>query len=434
MGKTGFKKAVDIFITILLVLICIGLIIVLKTHTIEGYEELNIILIIYTFLVTSFQLSRFFAAWLYPYMKKDYFVPTNGAENQYEPIVSFVIPCKNEEAAIEKTISNCFDLEYSPNKIDVIVINDGSTDKTGETLAALKNKFKKRITVINFEENKGKRKAMYAGFKKAKGEIIMQLDSDSYLEKTSLRKMVAPFQNKEIGATCAHAVPANSEKNWITKMQTVYYFLSFRIFKAAESTFAAVLCCSGCASAYRKTYILPHLDEWVNEKFLGLPVTWGDDRGLTNKLVKNKIKTIYLNDAIVYTFAPESLKKFLLQQIRWKKGWLVNSIFASRFMLQTSPFIALTYFFPLMLITILTPIIATKILIINPIFLGRSPFYYLVGVFLVACLTVIFYRHLDKQHKYWPYVFLWSSINVLILSFILFYASLTIQNRKWSTR
>jgi hypothetical protein len=124
---------------------------------------------------------------------------------------------------------------------------------------------------------------MAEGFRRARGEIIIQLDSDSYIVPGTFRKIIEPFRNSRVGAVCAHADPANPDENTLTRMQAAYYFFSFRLLKAAESTFLRVFCCSGCSSAYRRDIVLPILDQWLGEKFLGLPTTWGDDRALTNR-------------------------------------------------------------------------------------------------------------------------------------------------------
>jgi hyaluronan synthase len=167
---------------------------------------------------------------------------------------------------------------------------------------------------------------------------------------------------------------------------------------------------------------------------LGLPITWGDDRALTNWVLKLGYLTIYTDKAKAFTICPDNLKTLLKQQTRWKKGWFVNSIFAAKFILRKDPFVALTYFFPLILVTILTPIMALRALVYNPIVNGIMPFYYMFGMFMVACVITIYYRYVSRSNKYWPYIFAWSALNMIILSFILIYALATIQNRKWGTR
>lgn len=414
-------------------IITLSLIIIIKAKAGSIYET-SPVLLLYTIFVTSFELSRLLGAMLFKRTDEKIMNPEETKlEDEYEPTVSIVIPCKNEGQCIQNTVEKCFAADYPKEKLEVIVINDGSTDDTQEVLARIKPLYP-HLKVINWKKNKGKRHGMAAGFKRAKGEIILQLDSDSYLDPSTFRYVIRPFVHKEIGAVCAHADPSNADINALTKMQAAYYFMSFRIMKAAESVFLTVFCCSGCSSAYRREIVMPIMDTWLNEKFLGLPITWGDDRALTNWVLKLGYRTIYTDQAKAFTIVPTNLRQFLKQQTRWKKGWFVNSLFASKFIYKQHPFVAFTYFFPLILITIMTPFMAAKALVYNPIVHGIAPYYYIAGVFLVATVITLYYRWVARDNKYWPYLFLWSGINLIFLSCLLFYAMATIQDRKWGTR
>jgi hyaluronan synthase len=297
----------------------------------------------------------------------------------------------------------------------------------------LQSKFSELI-VVTWKKNKGKRHGMAEGIRLAKGEIVVQLDSDSYVDPKTFRNLIRPFQNPKIGAVSAHTDPENADTNIITKMQAAYYFMAFRILKAAESTFFHVFCCSGCASAYRKSVVLPILDKWLDERFLGAPVTWGDDRALTNWVFRQHYNTIYSESAQAYTIVPDTLLKFIRQQIRWKKGWFVNSLFASKFIIKKDAFVAFSYFFPLLFITLMTPFIAVRAFIYNPIVHGVSPIFYVLGMFLVAILITLVYRFFERENKYWPYVFVWAGLNMVVLSFVLFYAIFRLRDRSWGTR
>ncbi len=415
----------------------------MKSNTVELFSE-NTFLAVYSFFVTLFVVSRLVSATQYKRSYRSLFPtvaePTHkelykyeDVPTTYEPNITVVIPCKNEEAAIARTIQKTFEADYPAYKLEVIVINDGSTDGTLDEIIRMKEFFP-ALTVVDWKENKGKRHGMAEGFRRAHGEIVIQLDSDSYIEPGDIRALLAPFQNPEVAAVCAHADPYNADANLLTKMQSAYYFMSFRILKAAESTYHTVFCCSGCSSAYRRSAVMGIMDEWLNERFLGLPATWGDDRALTSWVLKQGYKAVYTDEAKAYTIVPEKFKQFIKQQIRWKKSFLVNSVFLSKFIFKRDAFVGLFYFVPLTVVTFLTPIMAFWSLWWSPIMHHSIPLHYLIGLGLICSLMAVYYQLLAPKNNHWPYLFLWYGLSAGLLSFLLFYALATIQNRAWGTR
>jgi hyaluronan synthase len=409
----------------------------LKSNTIELFSE-NAFLAVYSFFVTLFVVSRLVSATQYRRSYQSLFPadahPITHAHTQtYEPNITVVIPCKNEEGAIAHTIQKTFEADYPAYKLEVIVINDGSTDNTLDEIIRMKESFP-TLTVVDWKENKGKRQGMAEGFRRARGEIVIQLDSDSYIEPGDIRALIAPFQNPDVAAVCAHAEPSNADANLLTKMQAAYYFMSFRILKAAESTYHTVFCCSGCSSAYRRNAVMPIMEEWLNERFLGLPATWGDDRALTSWVLKQGYKAVYTDEAKAYTIVPEKFRQFTKQQIRWKKSFLVNSVFLSKFIFKRDAFVGFFYFVPLTVVTFLTPIMAFWSLWWSPIVHQSIPLHYLIGLGMICSLMAVYYQLLAPKNNHWPYLFLWYGLSAGMLSFLLFYALATIQNRAWGTR
>jgi hyaluronan synthase len=445
-SQFSFRKAFFQLLQVFAGFALLFVITLMKANGTSGYA-IEPILFVYTIFVTTFQLSRLVGAMLYEnsyrgsvLMKnkkldrpQEETAKGNREAKNYEPTVTFVVPCKNEENVIAETISNCFEVDYPKEKIEVIAINDGSTDRTGEIMRSLRGKFE-NITIIDWEKNLGKKHAMAEGIRLAKGEIVIQLDSDSYIEPATFRKIIEPFENPNVGAVSAHTDPKNADKNFVTKMQASYYFMSFRVLKAAESTFLTVFCCSGCASAYRKSVILPVVSEWLSETFFGLPVTWGDDRALTSRVIKQGYITIYSNKVRAETIVPETLRQLVKQQIRWKKSWLVNAIYNARFIWKTHPFVAFTYFFPLIGITYLSPIMAGRAIFYLPLAKGIFPFYHVAGVLLLAAIFLVYYRLVAPENKYWIYYFPWAIFNLFFLSFVSIYALIRINDRRWGTR
>src|SRR3989344_1175148 len=266
-----------------------------------GYSGLNFVYF-YTIFITTFMLSRIIGSFFY----KTYITKLSPSKRKalkyFYPTASFIIPCKNEDKVIYKTIVSCISSDYPRNKVEVVAINDGSTDDTlKEMLRAKKNNPDVKITVINFPVNQGKRKAMAEGFRNSAGEILIQVDSDSYPKINAIKEIINPFIDEKVGATVGHTDPSNSEINWLTKMQTAYYFMSFRTLKATESIFDMVFCCSGCFSAYRRSYVMPILDKWLDERFIGKEIIFGDDRALTNWIIRLGYKTVYVYEAKAYT-------------------------------------------------------------------------------------------------------------------------------------
>ncbi len=403
-------------------------IILVKSRTFDEISS-HPILLIYTFFVSSFALSRLASSLLYKRVLRTVVVE----KSDYEPKVSFCIPCKNEEDAIFDTIDRCFAVLYPSEKVEVIVINDGSTDRTGAEIERAKQKHP-NLRVLGWEKNRGKKHAIAAAVAIAKGEIFIQLDSDSYVTAETFRSLISPFGNPQIGAVCAHADPQNADTNVLTKMQAAYYFMSFRILKAGESTFLSVMCCSGACSAYRTSILREVLPTWMHERFMGAPTTWGEDRALTSQVLKRGYQTIYSDEVQAYTICPETFKQFFKQQLRWKKSWIVNSIIVSRFIHRTNPFVAYAYFYPLVITSFLTPIITVISIFYAPLLHGFLPLYYILGIFLMTSLFAVYYRYVRWENKYWPYLFLWIVFNIFCVNFIMFAAAARLRDRGWGTR
>lgn len=213
--------------------ILVFFIILLKSKTTDDFR-VEPYLFSYAIFVTTFIISRIVAALLYESsmssLKNDIHPDFRKYSEHYEPTVTFVIPCLNEERDIADSVSNCYQIDYPKEKIEVIVINDGSTDNTLSILRQLQETYP-NLKVIDWP-NQGKRWAMAAGFKVSTSEIIIQLDSDSEIDPKTFQEWIEPFKNPAVAAVCAHGVPKNADKNVITRMQSAYYFMSFRILKS----------------------------------------------------------------------------------------------------------------------------------------------------------------------------------------------------------
>jgi len=142
----------------------------------------------------------------------------------------------------------------------------------------------------------------------------------------------------------------------VTKMQAVRYSIAFRVMKAAEGYFDAATCLSGPLSCYRKDLVLKYMDAWLNQRFLGQKATFGDDRSMTNFILRRN-RTTYQDSAVCMTIVPRSYSVFLRQQMRWNRSWLRESLIASRFMWKKEPFMSLGFYMGV-LVPIAAPVVA----------------------------------------------------------------------------
>ncbi len=398
---------------------CFANVLYLKAYNVE-YFWYQPVLNLYSLIISFYILSRFLlAAWYRP-----------PADVGYLPSVAVIVACKNEENSIAETIECIYKSDYPRHLMQVIAVNDGSTDGTLREMHATRARHPD-LVVINFEKNRGKRHGMAAGALATKADILVYVDSDSFVESNTVRKMVQGFADPEVGAVCGHANVQNADTNALTKMQQVRYYVAFRILKAAESLFSSVSCCSGCLAAYRRAYVMPILDTWLHQRFMGREATFGDDRSLTNFMLR-RWRVIYDAEAVCTTIVPDNYRVFFRQQVRWKKSWIRESFIAGRFMWRRHPMAAFSFYLALMF-PLLAPVIVSNALIVTTVSSGMFSYLYLYGAALMATLYGLVYlaRYRDGM---WIYAIAFSFFYMAFLVWQTYYALLTINKNHWGTR
>jgi hyaluronan synthase len=377
---------------------------------------------LYSLAVGSFLLSRFVFAALYQ--------PPKPMPEAALPRVSMVIPAFNEEEHIERTLVQAMEVAYPEDKIQVITVNDGSTDRTLEVMHRVRDRYPELI-VVDFDANQGKRMALAAGVNLANGEIVVFVDSDSFLEPQAIRRLVEGFGDPEVAAVCGTCEVENKWSNLLCKMQAVRYFVSFRIMKAAESLFSTVTCLSGPLSAYRHDVLMQHLQYWLHQSYCGVTATFGDDRSLTTSLLRRH-KIIFDSRAVTTTIVPENYCQFMRQQLRWKRSWFRESIRAAGFMWRKPPLAAISFYLGILL-PILGPAIVTRAILYVPLFHNGSPLMYLSGVFLMSMMMSLTYLFF-KRSNLWIYGVIFCFFYMFVIIWQLPWAMATYMASSWSTR
>lgn len=395
------------------------------------YFKFNQYLYAYSIIAAAFLLTRYLFGALYRPVPID---------ETFTPGVSIVIPCFNEAQWINKTILGCLNQDYPPDKLEVIIVDDCSTDGSAERVAALVEKLKleearygieSRLRFIRMKQNLGKREAMAKGTLLACHELVAFVDSDSFLDPLAIRSLVQPFRDAKMAGVSGRTDVANTYTNGLTKMQAVRYFIAFRVLKAAESYFDAVTCLSGPLSCYRKDLVLRYLEPWLNQQFLGERATFGDDRSLTNFMLKEH-RTAYQDTAVCSTIAPNRYSVFLSQQMRWKRSWLRESLIASRFMWKKEPFMALSFY-----MGVLVPLLAPLVVIYNLVYIPAAhrvfPLTFLIGITLMALLMSMAQLLLRKSST-WVYGLWFVMYYEAVLLWQMPVAWFTFWKSTWGTR
>ena len=385
----------------------------------------------YSILTAVYLLSRYLFGAFYKSVPID--------EN-YTPGVSVIIPCFNEEEWIQKTIIGCLNQDYPIDKLEVIVVddcsNDNSVQKINEIIERLKVEcsdydVESRIKFIPQPDNRGKREALVAGVNVAKHELVTFVDSDSFLEPRAIKNLVQPFRDPKVGGVTGRTDVENAWTNYITKMQAVRYYVAFRMIKAAESIFDCVTCLSGPISCYRKDLVDKYKYDWLSQTFLGQPATFGDDRSMTNFILKHH-RTVYQDSAICTTIVPSDFKVFLKQQMRWKRSWLRESIRAGGFMWKKEPFHAISFYAGI-IVPVLAPLIVIYNMIYVPIVYKTFPIVFISGILLMSFLMSFVYL-LFRKSKIWIYGLWFCLFYECILIWQMPIACLTFWKSTWGTR
>ncbi len=384
-------------------------------------------ILVYSFLTFGYLIYRYLFSVIH---SVDELTHPHRKTMNYMPSVSIVIPCYNESPVdLEKCIVASCDNSY-PNK-EIIVIDDGSKNKESwETVKRLQKKY--HFRAIRFKKNKGKRWGMYVGFKKARGEFVVTMDSDSIIASGhSLMELIKPFQDKEVGAVSGNIQVLNKNKNMMTRIQWARYWLAFHIEKSSQSPYHGVTCCSGPFSAYRKKYLMKYLDSWINQIFLDQRCTYGDDRGLTTLMLKQGYKIKFSKYAVCITNVPETFRKFTKQQIRWKKSFIRENYYLLKFLHRLNPFIKVEFvwFWVIFLMGFMAKLIAFGMLLTG----NYRLISYAIMIVFVAMLHYI-YAFTRNPGKMGYYGILYGFINEFWVMWLFWYSAFTLKETKWGTR
>ena len=389
--------------------------------------ELHWIFVVYSVTVATLTVGRYVFFMLYK--------PKLLPRGENVPSINAIVPCWNESEKVYLTARSIYKAKYPKDKLGITIVDDGSTDDTGMWISKAQRNF--GCKVITLEKNEGKRKAIQTALQGSESEVTVLIDSDVQISKNGLLEIVRGFSDDNIAVVCGNTGVSNAGRNLLTRMQEMYYYLSYGLFRSAESHFKTVVCCAGSFSAYR-TKVLKDVasDDWVNHQFLGTRRTYGDDRSLTRLVLAKGYDTVYQPYADAATFVPENLGSFINQQSRWRRGYLFEALMASTHMWKR-PFGAAVLFYLSLFLVMMGPIVMVYCLVLTTLLVGTMPTGYVAAILVISTLHQVFFAIFKEAHvlkvgafTLFPAIPFWLFTTIILIPL----AILSIKKNSWLTR
>lgn len=394
----------------------------------------GIILLILTSFLLIFRLS--FLAYIARLFFR--YKPVNSVTDEKLPTCTVIVPAYNEGELVYATLLSLVNSSYPPEKLQLIAIDDGSGDDTWEWMKKAKAQLGDRVSIYQQPNNQGKRHALYRGFNLATGEVFVTVDSDSIVEEDTLRNLVSPFvTNENCGAVAGNVRVLNNQKAIIPRMLNVSFIFSFEFIRSAQSVLGSVLCTPGALAGYRRTAVMNCLPEWINQTFMGKPTDIGEDRAMTNMILKQGYHILFQRNAYVLTNIPEKYSSLHKMFTRWERSNVRENLMMSKFAFKTfrngsksGPRILLLNQWMGMITTYPLILIMIFLLVTHPVLFISST---LLSILIFSSLPAFFYaKKYNIAEAFWIYSY--SIFYTFSLFWITPYAMATASRRGWLTR
>lgn len=379
--------------------------------------------------------AGFFIYQLYLYFR---YKPVTSVTDDELPTVTVIVPAYNEGKQVWATLKSLAKSDYPVEKIQLLALDDGSKDDTWYWMQKAKKQLGDRVAIYQQPENKGKRHALYRGFNIGSGEVFVTVDSDSVVNADTLRNLVSPFiTNENCGAVAGNIRVLNNSKALLPKMLNVSFTLSFEFVRSAESKLNSVLCTPGALAAYRRKAVFACLPEWINQTFMGKPSDIGEDRAMTNMILKQGYHVLFQRNAYAYTNVPEKYKGLYKMFIRWGRSNVRENIAMAKYVFTdfregSKAGSRLLFFSQATKLIMCYPFLLFMLyfIMVHPVLFISST---LLSILVLSSFQAIFYgKRYNFSESFWAYTY--SILYTFSLFWITPYAIATASRSGWLTR
>ncbi|RLI18514.1 glycosyltransferase family 2 protein [Candidatus Bathyarchaeota archaeon] len=277
-------------------------------------EILNLLLLLLTGLMIAYLIRHYIFTLTVLKNTRKHGKNEKAAALNFKPTVSILVPAHNEENVIGRLLDRLTELTYPEDKTQIIVIDDASTDSTGEITEKYAKKFN-HIKVLHRnkkEGGRGKAAALNAGLKHATGEIILCFDADYYPQRDIVEKLTREFIDPKVGAVQGRVTVLNEPQNIVTRFVALERIGGYRVDQKARDYLGLIPQFGGTVGGFRRS-LLESLGGW--DEFI-----LAEDTDLTFQVYLAGYKVRYVEDAECYEEAVENWRDYWKQRYRWAKG------------------------------------------------------------------------------------------------------------------
>jgi len=350
------------------------------------------------------------------------------------PSLTVIIPAYNEGEMVRQSIDSILAASYPRDRLEVIVVDDGSTDSTWEHIQHAAVRWPELVTV-RLPVNQGKRAALAEGFRRARGEITVTVDSDCVVEPRTLLAIAGPFRKARVGAVAGRVAVLNRTGGVIPRMLAIRFILTFDMLRAVQSTYGTVYCCPGALTAYRTDLVRRVLSEWTRQTFLGAPCTVGEDRALTNHIFAQGFDAVYQRTALVHTVVPETYGRLCKMLLRWDRGHVREELLYASLIWRRPPLARLMSAIEVLVNNTRYPV-AWASLITLVVIAGHQPMVLVRLLFAIGLFAAFNMLYCLRSERSWEVLMgiLYAYFSFVALFWIFPFAVLTVRARGWLTR
>ncbi len=323
--------------------------------------------------------------------KKDIFKTIKYAKTKEYPKVSLIVPAFNEQATIADSIKSLKQIDYPKDKLEIIIVNDGSCDNTSKIV---KKHLGKHFIFLDNKENKGKAACLNQGISIATGEYIGCMDADSECSKDIIKKLVPYFQDEKIGAVTV-SVEVKNAKTLLQKITEIEYIIGLSLALKALSYFNAIHVTPGPFSMYRKS-LLDKIGCFDVKNIT-------EDLEIAYRIQKSGYKIAACTATKVRTVTPGTFKTLYRQRKRWYPG-SVGTMIQHRKLLFNSKLGYFSYIVPY-----------TFMLVLFGLFLFGFSMYLAISNFVKSMMFFSL-----TNFNFWSYM-TFNNFDVLTLSTLTFF-------------